>query len=397
MKLTQGRVCASAMMVLVLVLATGLAGQAAEPLSMVPEQVSAALYVQQWSQILWGMVTSQTGTETPSFGEPVLNPDGSISQSFTAADGTESILTAFPDGSAHIDILLPDGTSQTVVQSVPVFDGLSITTMDWWVTSSEGLLVEYQSAVDDRETIFDISDDITELVGSSILPGGITQEFYVLSADGVTDVQSTQSDGSTFTLSVPLALPEFIYPDPSQNATGTYAGPGFSVDFVLTATPKFPFRWAALLSDLGGGVAGTFSLHSDFSGFGQLTEGNASGETLIALVSWTQYGEIDVYLLDGQDRYMGPQGAALDFLENRWQTLAALLAPAPGGSVSVYRHDRLRRVPRVPRERPILRGTMDRALPSPPQSSTQRSAGSLSSPQGESSYDRRDQYSAVPR
>ncbi len=188
MKLTQGRVSASAMMVLILVLVAGLAGYAAEPLSMVPEQVAAALYVQQWSQILWGLVTSQTGTETPSFGEPVLNPDGSISQSFTAADGTESTLTAFPDGSARVDIVLPEGTSQTVLQSVPVFDGVSITTMEWRVTSSEGLLVEYQSAIDDRETIFDMSDDITELVGSSVLPGGITQEFYVLSADGVTDV-----------------------------------------------------------------------------------------------------------------------------------------------------------------------------------------------------------------
>lgn len=397
MKLTQGRVCASTMMVLILVFATGLAGQAADPLSMVPEQVSAALYVQQWSQILWGMVTSQTGAETPSFGEPVLNPDGSISQSFRAADGTQSILTAFPDGSARVDIVLSDGTSQTVLQSVPVFDGVSITTMEWRVTSSEGLLVEYQSAVDDRETIFDISDDITELVGSSVLRGGTTQEFYVLSADGVTDVQSTQSDGSTFTLSVPLALPEFTHPDFSQNAVGTYSGPDFSLQFVLTATPKFPFRWAALLSDLGGGAAGTFSLHSDFSGFGQLTEGDAWGETLVALVAWTQDGEIDVYLLDGQDRYMGPSGAALDFLENRWQTLAALLAPSPGGSASVNRHDRLRRAPRVRDEQPILRGMVDRGLPSPPQSSTQRSAGSLSSPQGGSSYDRRDQSLAMPR
>ncbi|MCJ7751225.1 MAG: hypothetical protein MUQ65_09040 [Armatimonadetes bacterium] len=397
MKLTQGRLCASATTLLILVLVAGLAGQAAEPLSMVPEQVSAALYVQHWSQILWGMVTSQTGTETPSFGEPVLNLDGSISQSFRAADGTQSILTAFPDGSARVDIVLPEGTSQTVLQSVPVFDGVSITTMDWWVTSSEGLLVEYQSAVDDRQTIFDMSDDITELVGSAVLPGGITQEFYVLSADGMTDVQSTQSDGSTFTLSVPLALPDFSYPDFSQNAVGTYSGTDFSVHFVLTATPKFPFRWAALLSDLGGGAAGTFSLHSDFSGFGQLTESNAWGETLVALVAWTQYGKIDVYLLDGQDRYMGPSGAALDFLENRWQTLAALLAPAPGGSASVNRHDRLRRAPRVRGERPRLHGTVDRALPSPPQSSTQRSEGSLSSPQGGSSYDRRDQSLAMPR
>jgi hypothetical protein len=362
MRLTHGRLLASTMALLILVLVTGLVAHAADTLSTVPQQVSAALYVQQWSQILWGMVTSQTGTETPSFGEPILNPDGSISQSFRAADGTLTVLTAFPDGSARIDIVLPDGTSQTVVQSSPVFDGVSVTTTDWRVTSSAGLLVEYQSAVDDRQTIFDISDDTTELVGSALLPGGLTQEFYVLSADGVTDLQSTQSDGTEFILRVPLALPTFTHPDFSQNAVGTYSGPDFTVHFVLTATPKFPTRWAAILSDLGGGAVGTFSLHSDFSGFGQLTESDDWGETLVALVTWTQYGETDVYLMNGQDRYMGPSGAALDFLENRWQTLTALLAPAPGGSASVNRHDRHNGIPRVRTERPDLRGTADRTL-----------------------------------
>ena len=138
-------------------------------------------------------------------------------------------------------------------------------------------------------------------------------------------------------------------------------------------------------------------LDGDFSGFGQLTEGDASGETLVALVTWTQYGETDVYLLDGQNRYMGPSGAALDFLENRWQTLAALLAPAPGGSASVNRHSRLRRAPRIRGERPRLDGTADEALPLPPQSRTLRSAGGLSSPQGGSSPDRRDQRRSAPR
>src|SRR3989337_2117051 len=68
--------------------------------SAAPGQVAAALLIQEWSQILWGLVTSQTGTQPPSFGEPVFNPDGSVTQSFTTADGTELTLTAFPDGTA---------------------------------------------------------------------------------------------------------------------------------------------------------------------------------------------------------------------------------------------------------------------------------------------------------
>ena len=341
MKLTLARACVTATCIFALVLVGGPVAQAQEAASSVPDQVAAALYVQQWGQILWGLVTAQTGTETPSFGDPVFNPDGSVTQRFTTADGTEVTLTAFPDGSARLDILMPDGSSQTVLQSVPVFDGISVTTINWSVTSSTGLTTEYVSIVDDRETVFDISDDITELVGSSILPGGITQEFYVLTADGLTQIEATQSDGSTFTLVVPLALPDFVYPDFTQDALGTYTGPRLGLDFVLRPTPKFPSRWAAMLSDLGGGVTGTFSLHSDFSGFGQLTEAG----TLLALIAWTQTGETDVYLLNGQDRYMGPSGAALDFLENRWQTLTALLAPAPGLSMYTPRPYRAPAVP----------------------------------------------------
>lgn len=302
---------------------------------MVPGQVAAAMHIQQWSQILWGLVTSQTGTEAPSFGDPVVNPDGSFTQSFTTADGTEVILTSFPDGSAVLDITYADGTTQSVSQSIPTFVGVSVTTIDWSITSSDGLSVEYTSIVDDQETTSDISDDVTQLVGFSVLPGGITQQFDVLTANGLTEVVSTQSDGSTFTLSVPLLSPEFMYPDLSQGATGTHTGPGFSVDFMLIPTPKYPTRWAGLLTDLGEAMTGTFSVNGDFSGFGQLTESGPGDEALVALLSWAQYGETHVYLLSGQDRHMGPAGAALDYLEHRWQTLTALSAPAPVGSADV--------------------------------------------------------------
>jgi hypothetical protein len=346
MKRSLESLCVCAAALALSVLSGSSQGRAEDPLSVAPSQVSAALHVQQWGQILWGLVTTQTGTQTPSFGEPVFNPDGSVSQSFTTADGTEVTLTGYPDGSVLLHIVLPDGTTQTVSQSVPVFDGVSVTTTDWSVTSSDGLSVDYTSFVDDRGTIFDMSDDITELIGTAVLPEDVNQEFNVLTADGWTDVYSTQSDGSTFTLSVPLRAPEFMFPDLTQEAAGTYTGPGFSMDFVLAPTPVYPDRWAAILSDASGGVRGDFSFERDFSGFGQLYETRTWGDVLAGLLSWSQDGEVHVYLLSGQDRSMGPAGAALDYLEHRWQTLTALLAPAPGAGTSVVERRRNRTAPR---------------------------------------------------
>jgi len=333
-----------------------------DPTATVPSQVAAAVHIQHWSQILWGLVTSQTGAQPPSFGQPIFNPDGSVTQSFVTADGTSVVLTMFPDGSARIDMSLANGTIQTVLQSVPAFDGVSKTTTNWSVTSSDGLSVHYTSVVDDRGTPFDMSDDITQLSGSSVLPGGITQTFSVLTAGGRTEVQSSQSDGSTFALQAPLALPDFVVPDFSQEASGTYADPSLTMHFTLASTPMHPLRWAALLSDVGDGLTGTFSLNSDFSGSGQLEESNPWGQTLAALVSWTQNGESQVYSLTGQDLHVGPAGAALDFLEHRWETLTALMAPAPGMSMMYHRPRWFRNVPRRRVNRPRLPGAFHSAL-----------------------------------
>jgi hypothetical protein len=197
------------------------------------------------------------------------------------------------------------------------------------------------------------------------LPGGLTQTFQALTAAGRADIQSTQSDGSTFTLTVPLAFPDFILPDFSQETIGTYADPDRTMSFSLISTPRYASRWAALVSDTGDGLAGTFSLNGDFSGAGQLEEINVSGQTLAALMSWTQEGEVQVYLLTGQNLYMGPAGAALDFLQHRWQTLAALLAPAPGVGMAVHRPRWFRNLHRRRAGQLHLPGTIGRALRQP--------------------------------
>jgi len=359
MKRMRGRfeVCVVALLTAVLVGSSE--GRASDPVATVPGQVAAAVYVQEWGQILWGLVTSQTGTQPASWGDPIFNPDGSITQTFSAADGTQAVFTFFPDGSVRIDMTLPDGATQTISQSPPVFDGVSVTTTNWTVTSNRGLAVNYSSAVDDRGTWWDMSDDTTQLSGSAVLPGGVTQTFTALTAAGRTDLQSAQSDGSTFTLSVPLAFPDYVLPDFSQVTSGTYADPNLSTSFTLTSTPANPFRWAALLFDLGGGYAGVFSLNSDFSGFGQLED---SLQSVLALASWTQDGDVHVYLLTGQDFHMGPAGAALDFLRYRWETLTALLGPAPGSRPAGHGFRRFRGAPRLRGGRPrlprVLRGVV---------------------------------------
>ncbi len=375
---TMGRLHIVAIALLAAVATSSSECRALDPMKTVPSQVAAAVYVQEWGQILWGLVTSQTATQPSVFGDPVFNDDGSVTQGFTGADGTEAIFTFYPDGSARADLFLPDGSFQTVLQSSPTFDGISTTTIDWSVVSSDGLSVIYTSSVDDLGTPFDISDDTTELIGSSVLPDGVTQTFEVLTAAGQTEVLSTQSDGSTFSLIVPMSPPEFALPDLSVEAIGSYAAPDSTVDFTLAPTERNPFRWAALLTDVGGGVLGAFSLNPDFSGAGQLEQSNAAGETLAGLVSWSRDGDIQAYDLSGQDIHMGPTGAAVDFLEHRWETLAALMAPAPGLAASV---PHARRFPRAPRSRLSQRRSLGSLQLDPP-AVEQKPAPSAPAPAG---------------
>ena len=128
------RTCLAAIVLPAIVLASSSDCRALDPVSTIRSQVAAAVYTQQWGQILWGLVTTQTGTETPSFGEPVFNPDGSVTQSFVTADGTETVLTSYPDGSAAalygqtpplVNVSRKPGQWQTfnVFFSAPVFAG----------------------------------------------------------------------------------------------------------------------------------------------------------------------------------------------------------------------------------------------------------------------------------
>ncbi len=306
-----------------------------------PGQVAAALFVQEWGQILFGLVANQTGTGSPVFGTPVTNPDGSVSQSFIGADGTHAVLTTYLDGSARLDVTYPSGTTQVTQQSIPAFDGLSKTTTDWSITSSDGLSVTYRSVVDDKGTWWDISDDTTTLNGTATLPKGISQAFSSLTDSGKTTLTSTQSDGSTFTWQVSLQLPDYILPDFSQATTGTYRGPAANVQFTLASSTAAPTRWAGMSSNFGSGLTGQFALDPGFAGNGSLVQAGATS----AFVSWTRAGEIHVRLVTGDSTAASPAGAALDYLLHRWQTLAALFAPAPGASAAAARALRSLRPP----------------------------------------------------
>lgn len=312
--------------------------------------VAAILYVQQWGQILWGMVSTQTGTTQPVVNPPAPGPNNTMVQTGTSADGTEWVLTIFlppppppfpppmPDPQAMLEITYPDGTTQTVTQSAndPTVPPPLIRT-NWQVTTSEGLTVNYTSTLDPGPPFPpDMTDDIIDLDGASVLPNGLTQDFLVHTEAMQTAVHSEQSDGSTFTLDVPQALtvvspgqPPFVpptmglYPDMSQPSTGTLTGLGYDIEFTLTATTGAPKRWARMTCDFGGGVTGELSLNPDFSGSGRLME---AGE-VIAHISWTKRGETTVQFLTGDSSATAPAGAAEDFLTYRWETLTALQAP----------------------------------------------------------------------
>jgi len=316
----------------------GVGGPDTEGADATSGQSAAGIFVQQWAQTLWGLVANQTGNQAPTFGQPTPNPDGSISVTFTGADGTEAKLTQFPDGTARLELVYSDGSTQTVDQSKPSFDGVSKTTIDWSVRTTSvrtsglpagtALQVDYTSVVDDKNTIFDISDDTTTLQGQSLLPSGVTQQFDVLTDAGSTRVASTQSDGSTFEMDVPLRQPDFLIPDFTQAATGAYRSPDFDIEITLESTVPAPSRWASLASDLGGGLTGQFALEPDFAGSGRL---NDQGQ-LLAVLSWTADGETQVQFVSASQGATSPAGAAIDYLIHRWQTLAALLAPSAGTS-----------------------------------------------------------------
>jgi hypothetical protein len=292
-------------------------------------QVAAAMFVQQWAQTLWGLVSSQTGTGEPTVGPPTPNPDGSISITFTGADGTVTALTVFPDGSSRAETTFPDGSTQTASESADRDPSLQKAVNDCELASSSGLTVTYTSVWDTGDPKkFDTSDDTRELKGASVLPDGKTQDFDVLSQSGQTNVHSTQSDGSDFTLDVPLQGPDFLLPDFAPQAAGTYRSAGYDIQLTLSSTTAAPHRWARLLSDLGGGLTGEFALGRDFSGSGRLLEGGRA----IALLSWTRSGETHVSFTSAGRSATSPAGAALDFLTHRWQTLAGLMAPAPGAA-----------------------------------------------------------------
>lgn len=203
---------------------------------------------------------------------------------------------------------------------------VSKTTIPWEVTSGDGTTVQYVSVIDDREAIFDISDDTTELLGTSRLPGGPSQQFEVMAAGGLTELTSQQSDGSVFTLRVPLTAPDFMMPDFSQPTTGTYALGEVVIEFTLSSTAQAPNRWARMTSSAAGGISGEFSLAADFAGTGRVLQDGR----LVALPTWQPDGDADINWVSAESSRTAPAGAVLDYLAHRWQTLAALLAPPSG-------------------------------------------------------------------
>lgn len=295
-----------------------------------PAQVATVMYVQQWAQILWGLVTTQTGTQTPTVGDPIINPDGSVSQELAGADGTRSLLTVYPDGSATLEIEYPDGATQTVTQSPARIDA-NITTIDWQIDSSDGLTVNYQTVIDDRGTPGSIADDRVDLDGESTIPGGLTQEFTVVTDQGTTQVQSNQSDGSVFTMHTPLEPPDYLLPDFEQTTTGVYEVGDRQVEFALTTPQDVNTRWTQMSSDPGEGITGDFALKPDFSGSGEFVR---NGD-ILALVTWLQNGETDVHFPTADSSDASPAGGAVDYLTHRWQTLAGLMGP--GGGVASAR------------------------------------------------------------
>ena len=148
----------------------------------VPNQIAAGLYLLQWSQIIWGLAASQTGTQDPVFGDPVFNPDGTMSQSYTGPDGTTTVMTFLLDGTMRLDITYADGGTQTVVQGIPEFDGISRTTIPWEVTADDGTTIKSYTISLLRESS---NADLSNLVydGPNSLSPSFSSTVYFYTTD----------------------------------------------------------------------------------------------------------------------------------------------------------------------------------------------------------------------
>jgi hypothetical protein len=347
---------------LVLLFAVTTPGWADDALSAIPGHVTVAAYVQEWGQMLWGLAANQTGVFPAPIGDPITTSCGGTSEGYADADGTGWVLTIFTEGSSCLVMTLPGGSTQTMRDSAMTFDG-AVVRWDSTITASDGAAASYSTTWDLHGTADDGSDDIITVAGEAALPSGVSQSFSAITTSGYTSIHSVQSDRSDFTFSIPMSAPDFVsLPDLTRPASGTYKDSYGAVSFTLSPTPLNPGRWAALLCDSGDGVTGTFGLNADFSGFGQVEQSTPEGPALVALVSWTQAGDVSAYSLDGQNLQLGPSGAALDFLAHRWETLSAFMGSVSWSSLA--RPGRPRRVP-APGDRRgrLRRPTVLRAAP----------------------------------
>jgi len=117
----------------------------------------------------------------------------------------------------------------------------AVTTQVYHVTSSDGFGLDYTCVLDTRGTD-DLADDWMQYSGI----GSCRWSFPELHCDRdgwTAEVESSQSDGSTYSMSVPLdsTLPITDWlPDFTKVTYGAYTDPMTAMEFTLTSTPKLP-------------------------------------------------------------------------------------------------------------------------------------------------------------
>ena len=304
------------------------AGRAGDPgvISTAEAHLSAVLLLRGWLNILYHREEDKQGCQSTWQSEELA--DGSTHIWGTNSDCTQFDYVVAADQSGAGTVLHPDGGTDTMAWTAPVWDG-PVLSQDIRQDLRDGVHLQYTWMMD----ISQPGATVQTWDGSAALSDGRTMTF-VLGRGGASNEDRLTlqlPDGSRLDVQVPLtAVPGALFwPVFSEGAQGTFMPvggdkqPGVgALDFRITGTQDRWDRWQFTSS---AGIEGSFALGEGFEGTGEMNRGGQ----LLGALRWQQsvVGVLDQVTARAAE--VSPSAAARDFQVDRWFTTIAAMGPSP--------------------------------------------------------------------
>ncbi len=296
------------------------------------DNLSAVLLVRSWFNMLHTKSPGLAAAAVRPCAEctPVDNteyfPDGSSRSRGTWSDCGEYDYIIEADWAGHGSAHWPDGRSQEILWSAPVFEGDTYRcTLD--ERFGDGTRFVFEQTVDSG-----LPEVPQTWKGTATLADGRTMNFVLNRTQqaytpGEDHIVLSLPDGSSLEVRVPLisVVGALFWPMFDQGARGTFTAPGGATcGFVMTGDPATDrwTRWGLTASD---GTTGNFTFEEGLSAGGQLRKGSE----VVGTLRWDDSMQGSLDLLSAAAQAVGPSRAARDFAVDRWFSNAAALGPAP--------------------------------------------------------------------